>query len=291
MTTTISRSILILALVVFSSKLSAADEPSKSGTTDIQLQREKIMLAEIQSIRVTSTESGFPESFEEKPIFRYTDPARSYVAAAVWKLGATGRPRAIITTELHRQFRGQPIISYEFLSLTESEFTAAGNAETWSPSSSSLEFKPVPNAPTPDAAPRRRFLQMKEIVNRFSGEETNIGEEYRFRLLPQPIDRYKPTDAEAADGGIFIAAYGTNPEVLLFVESDGATWRYAAGRLSGADKISLSIDGELAWTGPPCRFEFDADATYTSSRSGIEIPGIAPDGSEIKTTSKPGRDE
>ena len=291
MTAFIARPILILALMVFSNKLSTADEPSQSSATDIQLQREKLMLDEIQSFRVTSKESGFPERFEDKPIFRYTDPARSYVAAAVWKLGATGRPRAIVTTELHRQFRGQPIISYEFLSLTESEFTAAGNAETWSPLSSALEFKPVPNAPTPDAAPRRRFLQMKEIVNRFSGEETNIGEEFRFRLLPQPIDRYKPNEAEAADGGIFVAAYGTNPEVLLFVESDGTTWSYAAGRLSGADKISLSIDDKIAWTGPPCRFAFDADTAYTSSRSGIEIPGIAPDGSEIKANTKPGADE
>ena len=257
----------------------SGDEPVKN---DITARRNELMKSKVLAFEITSKVDGFPSAFEGKPIFRYNDPARSYVAAAIWTLGGKGRPRAVITTELHRQFRGEPIISYEFLSLTSEPFVLEGNNIQWNPSGTALEFRPVPGAPAPDSLERRRLSQMKEIVRRITGVERNVGQEYELRIMPQPIARYSPSESEASDGGIFLVAFGTNPEVILFLESDGKTWSYAAGRLSGAAEVSLDIDGKRAWTGAPCRFEFDADAVYTADRIGIDIPGIAPDGSELK---------
>ena len=99
-----------------------ADEPSKSKDDELSAQRLQLMEKRIAAITVTSDEEGFPKTFNAKPVFRYTDPARSYVAAAVWKLGESGRPKAIVTTELHRQFFGRSIISCEYLSLTQTPF-------------------------------------------------------------------------------------------------------------------------------------------------------------------------
>ncbi|MGE5192018.1 MAG: hypothetical protein ACM3U2_05905 [Deltaproteobacteria bacterium] len=232
------------------------------------------------SARVSSREEGFPEKFSEKPIFRYTDPARQYVAAAVWKLGDTGRPRAIVTTELHRQYFGRPRIVYEYLSLTGAAFSVTGGDFGWRPEGTALEFKPVPDAPPPDETAPRRLRQMRAIVNRFTGEEVVDKERCQLRLLPQPIDRYTPASADRADGAIFIATFGTNPEAVLFIESDGKAWNYAVGRLSGAQTISLSIDRKTAWEG--ARVRYSASSPYTASNAHAEIPGLAPDGSEIE---------
>jgi hypothetical protein len=256
----------------------AADEQEKDD--DLTMKRYDLMQQRMADVMVTAEEDGFPEKFAEKPIFRYTDPARQYVAAAVWKLGDEGRPRAIITTELHRQYRGTPRIVSEFLSLTPTKFTARGKDFLWNPSASVLEFKPVPKAPAPDDTPQRRLLQLRAIAKRFAGEELVGTEKCELRVLPQPIDRYTPSKEPRADGGIFIAAFGTNPEAILFIESDGKTWSYAAGRLAGATKISLAIDGETAWEGAPVRYSMNQP--YTASNSATTIPGIGPDGSEVE---------
>ena len=118
------------------------------------------------------------------------------------------------------------------------------------------------------------------VVKRFSGEELVGKEKCELRLLPQPIDRYTPSATDRADGAIFIAAYGTNPEAVLFIESDGKSWNYAAGRLAGATTISLSIDGATAWEGAPVKY--GSNSPYTASNAPADIPGISPDGTEIK---------
>ena len=124
------------------------------------------------------------------------------------------------------------------------------------------------------------MLQLRAIAKRFAGEELVGKEKCELRLLPQPIDRYTPSSADRADGAIFIAAFGTNPEAVLFIESDGKAWNYAAGRLAGASTISLTIDGATAWEGAPVRY--GSNSPYTASNAVADIPGIAPDGGEIK---------
>ncbi len=268
------------ALLLSIAVIGRADEPEKAKDDELTTKRYELMQKRMASVKVKSDAEGFPEQFAPKPIFRYTDPARNYVAAAVWKLGDTGRPRAIITTELHRQFYGQPRIVYEYLSLTPTKFTATGGDMRWAPEATTLEFKPVPGTQAPDESPQRRLLQLRAIAKRFGGEELVGKEKCELRLLPQPIDRYTPSSADRADGAIFIAAYGTNPEAVLFIESDGKAWNYAAGRLAGAKTITLTIDGTTAWEGAPITYGWNQP--YTASNAPAEIPGVAPDGSEIK---------
>ncbi len=255
------------------------DNPAKTKDDQLTTRRFALMQKRVASAQVSSGEDGFPKKFSEKPIFRYTDPARQYVAAAVWKLGDTGRPRAIITTELRRRDFDGPRIVYEYLSLTPARFVVTGGDFGWMPAGTALEFKPVSDAPRPHDTAARRLGQMRAIVQRFSGKEVVRGETCALRLLPQPVDRYAPSTADRADGAIFIATFGTNPEVALFLESDGKQWSYAAGRLGGAQIIELSIDGKTAWEGPVVRYA--PDSSYTASSARANIPGLAPDGSEI----------
>ena len=257
-----------------------ADDPAPDKDDDLSAQRLELMRKRIASVKVTSSEEGFPVEFAAKPIFRYTDPARGYVAAAVWKLGEQGRPRALVTTELHRSFYGRPRIVYEHLSLTPTPFSATGGDIRWAPEGTVLEFKPVPDAQAPEETAQRRLLQMRAIAKRFEGNEVVGKERCELRLLPQPTDRYTPSSAERADGAIFLLTFGTNPEAALLIESDGTAWNYAAGRLTASSKLVLTIDGATAWEGP--LHKYGLNQPYTASNAPADIPGIAPDGSEIK---------
>jgi hypothetical protein len=93
------------------------------------------------------------------------------------------------------------------------------------------------------------------------------------------VDRYIPSSAERADGALFFFVFGTNPEIALFIESDGQQWSYAAGRLSGAMQLEMTLDEQPAWKGSRVTYAFDQ--TYTFSSCAADIPGIAADGSEI----------
>jgi hypothetical protein len=271
---------LAAAILLTIAAIGPAEETETKEDAKLAARRLELMQQRIAAVKVTSNAEDFPEQFAAEPIFRYTDPARAYVAAALWKLGEKGRPRAIIATELRRQFFGSPRIVYEYLALTPTKFTASGGDVQWAPDGTALEFKPVPEAPAPDKTAERRLLQLKAIARRFEGHEMIGKERCELRLMPQPIDRYTPSSDERADGALFLLTFGTNPEVALLLESDGKEWSYAAGRLAGATKIELTIDDKTAWQAP--RLRHGVNSTYTATNAPADIPGVAADGSEIE---------
>lgn len=270
----------LISLTVPMNETRANDEPVKSRDEMLARQRLEAMQQRIAEAEAESHEPGFPTTFASKPIFRFSDPARGCVAAAVWKLGDSGRPKALITTELHRTTFGRPCIAYEFSSLTATKFSVKSDDIKWSAPGTLYEFKTVPKGPVPEKTASRRLIQMREIAKRFVAVEEVDKERCELRLLTQPVDRYVPSNSENADGAIFLFAFGTNPEVVLMLESDGEKWTYAAGRMTGAQSVSLTIDGAVAWQGLPLLKGIESP--YTGSLSPIQIPGIGPDGSELK---------
>jgi hypothetical protein len=74
--------------------------------------------------------------------------------------------------------------------------------------------------------------------------------------------------------------FGTNPEVVLLIESDGEIFRYAAGRITGAEVVVLTLDDAIVWRGAP--LQKGQNSPFTGSISPIDIPGIAADGSEVQ---------
>ncbi len=274
---------LVIVVVVTASVFVHADESTlatKSRDEVLARQRLEAMQQRIEAAETESREPGFPTKFAPKPIFRFSDPARGCVAAAVWKLGDTGRPKALITTELHRTTFGKPCIAYEYSSLTATKFSVRSDDIKWSAPGTLYEFKAVPNGPVPEKTALRRLIQMREIAKRFVAVEEVDKERCELRLLTQPVDRYVPSNAENADGAIFLFAFGTNPEVVLMLESDGTKWNFAAGRMTGAQSVSMTIDDVIAWQGLP--LQKGNESPYTGSISPIEIPGVGSDGSELK---------
>ncbi|HWB07862.1 MAG TPA: hypothetical protein VG826_01370 [Pirellulales bacterium] len=252
----------------------------KSRSELLAAERFALIRRRVAAAEIRSDEADFPTRFAAKPIFRYSDLARGHVAAAVWKLGEEGRPKAILSTELDRFSTGRPCICHEYISLTTTPFSVVIDGMRWTPAGTLYEFKPIPDAPAPEETPRRRLFQIRELANRFAAREVEKNEKIELRLLPQPVDRYVPSKAERADGAIFFFTFGTNPEVMLLIESDGEQWSYAAGRMTGAEVVVLKIDEAVAWQGEPLHNV--PDSPHTGFVAPIEIPGISADGREVE---------
>lgn len=250
----------------------------KSRAELLAVQRFELMQKRVTAAKITSKAEGFPTQVESRPLFKYSDSARGYVAAAVWKLGAEGRPRALLATELNPALFGRPRISYEYISLTDTPFTLKSDDMQWTPSKTLYQFRPIPDAPIPEKTAARRLIQIRDIGKRFAAHEEVFREKCELRLLPQPVDRYVPSMAERADGAIMLFTFGTNPEVVLLLESDGETWNYAAGRMTGAEVVIVTLDNKVAWEGAP--LQKGSDSPFTGSISAIDIPGINRDGTE-----------
>jgi hypothetical protein len=241
---------MLIGFVVLSAgSVSAQDEPEAK-------QRLEFMQSEMGNLEVKSEES-MPKAaltFASKPLLRYSDPTRGGVGqvptanilldAGVWRLGTEGRPTALVTVEIYQAPDRSRVVSFEFLSFTESRFSLKHKTENayWNATASALNLKELPDAPKPAPAAGARLTQMRQLVRRFAATETYRNQPIDCRLLAQPIDRYESTANKIVDGAIFAFANGTNPELGVVFESDGERWRYGVVRLTGAE-ASVTLDG------------------------------------------------
>ena len=241
---------MLVGFVVLSAGSALAQDESEAK------QRLEFMQSELGNLEVKSDES-MPKAaltFTSKPLLRYSDPTRGGVGqvptanilldAGVWRLGTEGRPTALVTIEIYQAPDRSRVVSFEFLSFTESKFALKHKTENvyWNATASALNLKELPDAPKPAAAVAARLTQMRQLVRRFAAKETYRNQPIDCRLLAQPIDRYESTANKIVDGAIFAFANGTNPELGVVFESDGERWGYGVVRLTGAE-ASVTLDG------------------------------------------------
>ena len=231
-----------------------------------------LMMTRVSQIKFSSDVDGFPTQLRRTPLFRYDDVPRGYVDGAVWRTGGIGRPHAMITTELHPNFfGGGSKIIYEFLSLTEDRFLAESpDFPSWVPGESGALRKPIPEAPAPADSPAMRLWQIKKLAARFAAMQEVEGQFVKLRLLPRPIDRYKPVEHANADGALFVFASGRMPGLVLLIESEGQNWRFAVGRLSRPSKLIVTLDGIEVWRRLPSPRSWSA--AFTSTNAPAEVP-------------------
>lgn len=271
---------VILSLTLMTWLVAAeADEP-RVDTPSIENQRMEVMRTRALAMRFRGID-GMPKSLEAEPLFRYDDVPRGYVDGAVWRWGEQGRPRAIVTTELHPRYLGSgPRIVYDFLSLSDHPFSAISEDSQWSPSDSAVEFKSLPSDLQErfvvGQTPENRMFQMKRIMQLFAAhqvvsEENPEESRLSLRLLPRPIDRYQESGGEREDGAIFLFVAGRMPGVIVFLETDGQQWVYGIGRLSAPSTLTVSIDGQEVYRVPP---NFGTwSSSYNASNSSVKVPG------------------
>jgi hypothetical protein len=188
----------------------------------------------------------------ERPLLIYGDSARQNTNGTLWAFGSEGRPLAFL--ELYQGVQeNAPWIHAVTLTGAERVVLKTPAAGMWRPATIQIEPAPVPEAPVPLAREPQRLRQMKEIARRFTAHEFWDPDNSRFelRLLVQPVHRYRDDRLKILDGAAFVLAHGTNPEVILLIESHGerpveAQWRYSLARVGSAE-LHVEIDGREVW--------------------------------------------
>ena len=143
-------------------------------------------------------------------------------------------------------------------------------------------MRKFPKAPPPAEDAAQRLRQMKDLVRQIRARESSRLREqsasvkpvqfYELRVLPQPVHRYADAKSGLIDGGMFLIAYGLNPEVILLMEArregpSGPEWYCGCAR------------DLRSWT-----FKW-----ISRVRKSGPIEGSAPRGLTTRTGSSPGR--
>jgi hypothetical protein len=189
---------------------------------------------------------------QAEPVLRFTNPVGGSRDGAmfVW-LEEDGRP-AVAAQML---WNPRQIWLEEFSSLSASPLLARSpDGRVWSPSKGGVSFKPVPDAPKPAETAERRLRQMRELAESFSAEHFYKGRIWnKLRLLTKPFARYGKSSSEVQDGALFCFSHGTDPEVLLMLESrpgkDGPEWQCAFAPMT-TFATNAFWKGKEIWTRP-----------------------------------------
>lgn len=261
--------LIIQALFAFGCVYAANGDDSPEST--VEQERLKTMKSHVMDIRFYAKGTDFPRQLQDQPLFRYDDLTRGYVDGTVWRLGESGRPKAIVTSELHPSYGGQPRIVCDYLSLSEQPFLAdVITGTTWMPKGSAAKMEAIPNGPPLNANKTLRLFQLKKMAERFSAHQTVEGQELELRLLPRHIDRYQPAESDDSDAAIFLFVSGRNPGIVLLIEAIDSTWHYGIGRLSGPSTLTVSLDGTPVWSVEPSQYVWTAP--YTAANYPIVVP-------------------
>ena len=198
--------------------------------------------------------------FQAEPVLRFTNPVGGSRDGAmfVW-LGEGDRP--VVAAQI--LWTPEQVWMEEFSSLSTSPLIAkTADGRVWTPSKGGVSFKPVPDAPKPAETAERRLRQMRELADGFSAEHFYMGRTWnKLRMLTKPFARYGKAGSDVQDGALFCFAHGTDPEVLLTLESrpgkDGLEWQYAFAPMT-TFATNGSWKGKEVWS-LPARYSGEAD--------------------------------
>lgn len=220
--------------------------------------RVKAMAEHARSIQVTAPGDRDPAArvpLIPAPVLRYDDKPRNIFDATLWAWGTKGRPAAILKIENYPSRPESTRWIYGIVSVSTGLITVEGDEGwRWSSGGPGLVLKAIPGAPAPAGTESLRLTQMRQLARRFEAHEDEGPPRGRLqlRLMPRPVHRYSDPDSGLLDGAIFAFAYGTNPDLLLALESSrqggqSPVWRYGLARLGGGATF-VGLDGHEVWT-------------------------------------------
>ena len=234
-------------------------EPAEEKKSDTEQKREeawmKVFSTHAKDYQICP--AGKPEkpfTFVPNPVFRHDAPSRnSDDVGGVWVwTDEDGRPVVIGTVFGWTSGENTRSVLHEFHTLSTEPIEAVWrDRDVWTPQEG-VEFKPVPDAPVPDASAARRRLQMRQIARRFSAHTIDHrGQRWQLRLVSRPVYEWDSEDSDERLGGaVFVICQDTNTDVVVYIEArktkDGAEYAYACG--SFADwEAHAELDGQEVW--------------------------------------------
>jgi hypothetical protein len=232
--------ITILTVFAFGATVLAQEPRSRPVAGDSQEGARATLALELirkEAKLYTITPAGAPAPLELQPgpLLKTSSPVMGSLHGGLFVWTSGGRP--VVVAHIYKWYSPHKLLGVVFHSLTRDRLVAEREGKVvWSPSRPGVEFKTVPDAPTPADSPAARLRQMRALAAQFSATHTSPeGITRELRLLTQPIYRYRDTGADLIDGALFAFVQVTDPEVLLLVEarrdSQGkAAWVFAFWR-------------------------------------------------------------
>ena len=215
-----------------------------------------------EAFAVFEVQEGKPAArlpLSPRHVQRFVDKQRLVTDGTLWTMGGSGRPKVVLEVYPVAYQPGQEQWYSAITSLTtrplKAEKVDGVETQDWAPLSWGQEFAVIPKAAAPEGDEQQRSATMQQIARRFSAHQFwQPGvTRYDLEVLPQPVLRYKDEAAGILDGGLFVIAHETNPEVLLLIEAQAnknvARWMYALAPL-GSAAMHVSLDEEEVWTCP-----------------------------------------
>jgi len=181
-------------------------------------------------------------------------------------------------------------VAHEFHSFSPEEITGTKDKFRIKLRAPGVEFKLIPGAPSPGKSRVQRMVQLRKLSKSFDAttqlrlldEETT----QPLRPLNQPIYRYQTKEINE-DGAIFAYVTGTDPELLVAIETrdtkDGVKWHFAAGRFSDLP-ITLNYKKEAVW-------EFNQQRDYVGGYTAQHGIDFQPDMPEIEVETKTSKEK
>lgn len=180
---------------------------------------------------------------EAKPVLHWASPNDWSGDLFIWQRG--GRPEVVGCILSGPQPGGDRMFFHEFHALSTVPLAPQKlpDGQDWTPRTTGLEYRPIPEAPVPAGTEKARLTQMRSLARSFDVRTQFDGAEWELRLLPQPMFRYqRPAEnpsSEWLDGAVFtyVLTTGTDAEVLVLLEArkgaDGNwQWQYAPARIT-----------------------------------------------------------
>jgi hypothetical protein len=256
--------LLIVSTALVSAPPESSSEAKKDKTTpadetktEEQFRRKAEQVVRTIDLEILSDDQWTKVERIEKPLLFYSDPTRNNDRGSVWGWGRKGRPVALLELFQGENNRTRWAVGICNTSGGKLRARRAG-APWWRANDSAAELKAIPGASAPSAEALVRQRQLKLLAQKFTAHEfwDPDNSRYQLRLLKRPLCTYRDEDRGVLDGGLFILANGTNPEIPLFIEarvdpknSSKRIWQYTLGRLAHAE-LHLEYDGKEVFEAP-----------------------------------------
>jgi hypothetical protein len=245
------RFLLAIAMTVGCCAVLIADE-AKEALRAKRLEQMKTLASETHVIRRGAKEEA---QLVASPVFRYDDQPRRFLDATVWVWTEKGRPVAIEKVEAVLELNtNKPQWGYCFTSLAEDQIAAHWNQRKdgdFRATEAGLTFKPLLGVDPTAAREAERKRQMRNIMRDFTARiiinpRENVTAE--MRLLTTPLYEYSDPESKQLIGGVFgFSTNGTNPDMVVVLESRDGKWQFAPARMTSGGLV-LKHHDDTFWT-------------------------------------------
>lgn len=256
--------LLVLSTALVGSPPGSSSEPKQDKTeqgaetnANEAIRREAEQVVRSIDLEIFSDDQWTKVERIEKPLLFYGDPTRNNDRGSVWGWGRKGRPVALIELFQDTKFRTTWVFAISNTSGGKLRARRAG-APWWRENNSASELKNIPGASAPAAEASVRQRQLKLLAEKFTGHQfwEPANTRYELRLLKRPLYTYRDEASGLLDGGLFVLANGTNPEIPIFIEArvdpkdrSKSVWQYTVGRLAHAE-LHMEYDGKEVFEAP-----------------------------------------